>query len=80
MTEHDVYVELTELLRTIFNDASLAIHASTTAHDVSGWDSLTHLNVIVAVERRFRIRFDFDEITRLRTVGDLVTSVMAKHA
>ena len=49
-------------------------------HDVEGWDSFTHLNLIVATETRFGIKMRTDEIEGLTKVGDLVAIIVARAA
>lgn len=44
---------------------------NTTADQVPGWDSLTHINIIVAIEREFAIKFRGYEVLRIKNVGDL---------
>ncbi len=67
-----------EVLRQVFDDPGLTITAATTANDVDGWDSLSHVNVIVAVETRFGIRFGQREALTFRNVGDMVRAIDAK--
>lgn len=50
----------------------------TTADQVPGWDSLNHINVILAVEKEFNIRFKNIEILRLRNIGELQNLVNQK--
>ena len=54
-----------------------------TSHDIDGWDSLAHLNLVIAMERRFGIKFTMAEITQLRddgrTVGHLIELVNSKR-
>ena len=50
----------------------------TTASQVPGWDSLSHVNVILAVEKRFKIRFSNLEVLKLKTIGDLQRLVDSK--
>jgi acyl carrier protein len=52
----------------------------TTANDIEEWDSLSHIRLIVAVERKFKVKFTNSEIESLKRVGDLVTLVEAKAA
>ena len=54
------------------------ITADTRASDVPGWDSLSHVNVILAVEKHFQVRFKSAEILRLKSVGDLQRLVDTK--
>ncbi len=52
----------------------------TTANDIEEWDSLSHIRLIVAVERKFKVKFTNSEIEQLKRVGDLVALVEAKQA
>ena len=50
----------------------------TTAFQVPGWDSLNHVNVIVAVEKHYNVRFKNIEVLRLKNVGDLQKLINSK--
>ncbi len=70
-----------ELKQTILGALDLdewEFDEQTTASQVPGWDSLSHVNVILAVEKRFKCRFSSLEVLRLKTVGDLQRLVEAK--
>ena len=54
MTPADIHSRLTEVFRDVFEAPALEIAESTTADDVAGWDSLSHVNLIVAVETAFQ--------------------------
>lgn len=69
---------LTQVFREVFDDAALCIGTDTTADDVEGWDSFTHVYLIRAVEVRFGVRFGTAELLALRTVGDLLRLVDGK--
>lgn len=74
----DVLAVLNEIFREVFDDASLQILPQMTAHDVDGWDSLSHINLIVAVEHRFNIRFSQKELLTFKNIGDLLKSIETK--
>ena len=80
MSSSDVIIRLTSLFRQTFGDETLSLSPSTTAQDVEGWDSLMHINLIVAIERTFKIRFTTREITALQNVGDLVDAIARKES
>ncbi len=69
-----------EIIRAVFEDDAAVIDRQTTAHDVDGWDSLSHVNVILALESAFKIRFGQRELLNFKNVGDLVDSIDAKIA
>ena len=54
------------------------IQHETKASEVPGWDSLSHVNVIMAVEQRFNIRFKTSEVLKLKSIGDLQRLVTAR--
>jgi acyl carrier protein len=53
------------------------IREETKASEVPGWDSLNHVNVIMAVEEHFRVRFKTSEVLKLKSIGDLQRLVAA---
>lgn len=61
--------EITAAIRDVFGDPSLTLSETSTAADVEGWDSLMHLNVVIELERRFRVRFSTAEISNLKEEG-----------
>ncbi len=69
---------LTEVFRQVFADPEISLTPDTTANDVDGWDSMSHVNLIMAVENRFNIRFNQKEVMGFRNVGDLARCVDSK--
>lgn len=69
---------LNEVFCDVFDDDELRITPGMTANDVDGWDSLSHVNLIVAVESRFDIRFSRKEIVGLKNIGDLLACIRGK--
>jgi len=53
----------------------LVVKAETTANDVPGWDSLSHVNLILVVEQTFQVKFSNKELLALQDVGDLVACI-----
>ncbi len=70
--------KLTEVFRQVFDNPQICLEPETTADDVEGWDSLSHVNLIMAVENRFNIRFNQKEVTSFKNIGDLVRCVENK--
>jgi acyl carrier protein len=69
---------LTELFRKIFNRPSLQLTRETTAKDVAGWDSLIHMQIIVAVEKHYNVRFAPREMESLQNVGQFLDLIIKK--
>jgi len=71
---------LTEVFRQVFDDPEIVLTPETTADDIEGWDSLSHVNLIMAVETRFDIRFKPKEVLSFKNVGDLARCVESKRS
>ncbi len=80
MQRDTVKQRLDVVFQDVFDDPSLEVRDDMTARDVEGWDSLTHINLIVAVEKEFRIRLTTAEVRSLNDVGDFMTLIAAKAA
>lgn len=70
--------QLNAIFQDVFDDPLLQINVTMTAADVEGWDSLTHINLIVAVEKEFQIRLSTAEVKGLHNVGDLMELIQNK--
>ncbi|WP_340318367.1 acyl carrier protein [Rhizorhabdus argentea] len=73
-----IYEKLTELFRDIFDDDDIVVGDDTTAADVEGWDSLTNIRLILAVETAFSIRLSAAQVSALAQLGDLVSVIERK--
>lgn len=69
---------LNGIFQQVFDDDAIHISPEMTANDVDGWDSLSHVNLIVAVETTFGIRFSQKELLTFRNVGDLLNCIERK--
>lgn len=74
--------EVTLVIQQVFGDDSIELTETSTAADVDGWDSLMHLNLIIALEKRFGMRFTTAEISELKgegkNIGSLLSAIAAK--
>jgi acyl carrier protein len=78
MQQHDIYAQLTTIFHDLFDDDSIELNPSLTAADVPEWDSFNHINLIVAVESRFGIKFQTAELESMHTVGHLADIIQSK--
>jgi len=69
---------ITEVLRDILHQPNLVLTENSSAEDVERWDSLAQVNLVMTLERHYRIRFSLGEIKRLRNVGEMVALIAAK--
>ena len=80
MQQQEIYRELTGIFRDILDNQELELHPALTAADVPEWDSFNHINLIVAVESSFGIKFQTAELESLQTVGHLADLIQNKLA
>lgn len=77
--EDSITARLTQVFRDVFHDDALVLSRSLTAGQVKGWDSLGHLNLMLSVQRAFRIRLTASEVSQLADVGELIDLIRAKQ-
>ena len=80
MQQQEIYAQLTEIFQDIFDDEDLQLRPGLTAADVPEWDSFNHINLVVAVEARFKIKFQTAELESMQTVGHLADLIQNKLA
>lgn len=78
MNTEQIYSQLTGIFREVFDDPTVTPRPDMTAEDVKDWDSFNHINLIVAIEAHFKIKFKTAELEQLRNVGNLVEVIERK--
>lgn len=68
----DFLLEVQDIFRNVLDQSDLVITCNSNAMNVNGWDSLTHINLIMAIEKRYKVRFALGELRDLENVGDLL--------
>ena len=76
----DRFERLNGVFRRVFDDDSIRIGRETTADDIEDWDSITHMNLIMAVELEFGVKFSARQMMTFKNVGDLFDAVAAQAA
>ncbi len=77
---HDLLPEIQDIFRDIFDDPSLVITRDSNASTVEDWDSLAHVNLVTAIEKKYKIRFALGELQELKNVGDMIDLIQEKLA
>jgi acyl carrier protein len=80
MTEAEIYDALTEIFHDVFMSDDIVLFAGLTAKQLPGWDSFKQIEIIVASEEKWGIKFNTRELDNLHCVGDLARMVAAKTA
>jgi len=76
----NLLAELQEIFRDIFDDPTLVITRESNASTIEDWDSLTHTNLVTAIEKQYKIRFALGELQELKNVGDMIDLIRKKLA
>ena len=80
MSEQEIFDSVQEIFRTVFDDDGIVLTREMTADDIEDWDSLEQINLLVAIEKKFSIKFKLDDVNNLPNVGamlDLVKRMVA---
>lgn len=78
MTREQLIQDLQEIFCDVFELDTITIDANTSALDIEEWDSLTHIQLVVSVEKKYKIRFNSAEIQTWENVGKMVDSILLK--
>ena len=74
----DILEALNKIFADVVDDSSVVLRRETTARDVDDWDSLNHIQLIVAIEKHFKIKFTRSEINSWKNVGDMCDAIVGK--
>jgi acyl carrier protein len=80
METNEIVSRLTPIFRDVFSDDALVVSEVTTAADVPTWDSLSNINMIIAVEKAFGVKFSIKDVRNLKNVGELLELIKRKAA
>lgn len=75
MSRDEIFEQLNEVFRDVFDDESITVTDETTADDIEDWDSLEHINLLAAVEQQFGVKFNMGQIVTLKNVGEMVNLI-----
>lgn len=78
MDKSEIIGQLQEIFRNTLDNEEIELNNETTAEDVEGWDSLTHIHLVVTIEKHFKIRFTSKEIQGWKNIGELADGIISK--
>ena len=78
MTREAVFEKLNRIFRDNFDDDEISLTDETSAEDIEDWDSLEQINLVVAIQDAFGIKFNIDEVNAMKNVGEMADAILAK--
>lgn len=79
MGKNEILKEVNDIFIDVLDDEAIVLTNETTANDVEDWDSLNHIQLVVAIEKQFKVRFTSQEIQSWRNVGEMLDCIISKH-
>lgn len=78
MTRQEVLEKLNGIFQEEFDDDAIRLTDATTADDIEDWDSLAHIDLIVAIENAFNMKFKMREVTGMKNVGEMADIILER--
>ena len=77
-TINEILEQVNSVFKDVLDNEEIVVTANTTADDIDEWDSLSHIQLVVAIEKHFKIRFTSSEINNFKNVGEMCLGIQAK--
>lgn len=78
MNKNETLSKVQDIFRDVLDNEEIELSFDTTADDIEEWDSLSHIQLIVAVEKEFKVKFTSKEIMSWGNVGEMLDSILNK--
>jgi acyl carrier protein len=80
MNRNEIITQMQGIFRDVLDNEDIVLAEATTAADVEGWDSLTHIQLIVALEKHYKFKLDSREILSWKNVGEMADAIAKRLA
>mgnify|MGYP000845017926 FL=1 len=78
MTKEEILNDLQPIFQDVFDDEDIVITNESNAAQIEDWDSLSHIRLVVAIEKQFDVKFAFGELQDLKNVGEMIDLIQEK--
>lgn len=79
MEKSDLLKQVNDIFIDVLDNHDISLSYETNANDVDDWDSLNHIQLVVATEKKFKVRFTSTEIRSWKNVGEMLDCILSKH-
>lgn len=76
MSREEAFERINKVFREVFDDESITVTETTTAHDIEDWDSFEHINLVVAVEEEFGFKIPMGKVLTMKNVGEMIDIIL----
>jgi acyl carrier protein len=80
VTQAEVIQAIQPLFRDVLDQPDLQLTSTSNASNVDDWDSLAHINIVMAIERHYKVKFALGELQGLKNVGEMADLIIRKTA
>ncbi|WP_347035325.1 acyl carrier protein [Bacteroides ovatus] len=78
MTKNEIMVQVQEIFCDVLDNEDIVLTDTTTSDDIEEWDSLSHIQLVVSIEKSFKLKFTAADISSWRNVGEMCEAIAAK--
>lgn len=78
MDRTQILAEVQEIFQDVLDNEDIELASETVADDIEEWDSLSHIQLIVAIEKHFKLKFTSKEILSWKNVGEMIDCIATK--
>lgn len=78
MNKNEILVKLQEIFQDVLDNEDIKLTPEMTADDIEEWDSLAHVQLVVAMEKKFQVKFSSKEIISWTNVGEILECILSK--
>ncbi len=78
MDKNEILKQVNDIFIDVLDNEKIVLNEESTADDIEEWDSLTHIQLVVAIEKHFKIRFTSKEIQSWKNVGEMISCILTK--
>ena len=78
MKREEIFERLNVIFRNNFDDDSITLTNETSSSDIEDWDSLEQINLVVAIQNTFKVKFNIEEVNAMKNVGEMVDFILQK--
>ncbi len=80
MEKNEILNQVLSVFHDVLDNEDIVLTYETTANDIEEWDSLSHIQLVVAIEKKFKLRFTSKEIQSWKNVGEMLDCIKEKVA